>query len=40
MLSTELGDYITRVGQKYVDKRNDGELFREWVLRADEEDLL
>ena len=39
VLSSELTDYVTRVVQNYVDKRNDGELFREWLLRAEEADL-
>ncbi|MDN8595193.1 MULTISPECIES: nitrite/sulfite reductase [unclassified Corynebacterium] len=39
VLSSELGDYVSRVVANYVDKRNDGEIFRDWVLRADEEDL-
>ncbi|AWB84741.1 nitrite/sulfite reductase [Corynebacterium liangguodongii] len=39
VLSTELTDYVTRVVQNYVDKRADGEIFRDWLRRADEEDL-
>lgn len=39
VLSTELTDYVTRVVQNYVDKREKGEVFREWLVRADEEDL-
>lgn len=39
VLSSELGEYVSRVVANYVDKRNDGEIFRDWVLRADEEDL-
>ena len=39
VLSSELGEYVGRVVANYVDKRNDGEIFRDWVLRADEEDL-
>ena len=39
VLSSELNDYVIRVVTNYVNKRNDGELFREWVRRADEEDL-
>jgi len=39
VLSTELGDYVTRVAGNFVEKRNDGELFRDWVARADEDDL-
>lgn len=39
VLSTELTDYVTRVVQHYVDQREDGETFRTWVARADEEAL-
>lgn len=39
VLSSELGEYVSRVVANYVDKRGDGEIFRDWVLRADEEDL-
>ena len=39
VLSSELGEYVSRVVANYVDKRNEGEIFRDWVLRADEEDL-
>lgn len=39
VLSTELTDYVTRVVQHYVDQREDGEAFRTWVARADEEAL-
>ena len=39
VLSAELTDYVTRVVQHYVDKREDGETFRQWVARADEDDL-
>lgn len=39
VLSTELTDYVTRVVQHYVDKREDDETFRQWVARADEDDL-
>ena len=39
VLSTDLTDYVTRVVQHYVDKREDGETFRQWVARADEDDL-
>ena len=37
VLSTELTDYVTRVVQHYVDKHEDGETFRQWVARADED---
>lgn len=39
VLSTELTEYVTRVVQHYVDNREDGETFRQWVVRADEDDL-
>ena len=39
VLSTELTDYVTRVVQHYVDHREEGEIFRQWVVRADEADL-
>ncbi|AWB82740.1 sulfite reductase [Corynebacterium yudongzhengii] len=39
VLSSELTDYVVRVVGNYRDKRNEGEIFRDWVLRADEEDL-
>ena len=35
--STELTDYVTRVVQNYVDNRDKGEPFRDYLLRADEE---
>lgn len=37
--SKELGDYVVRVVGKYKEQRAEGEHFREWVLRAAEEDL-
>lgn len=39
VLSTELTDYVMRVVQHYVDHREEGETFRQWVVRADEADL-
>jgi len=35
----ELPDYIERVATKFDEQRTEGELFAEWVHRADEEDL-
>jgi len=35
----ELPDYIERVATKFDEQRTDGELFAQWVQRADEEDL-
>ena len=37
--SAELGDYIDRVTRTVLDKRDDGERFANWALRADEADL-
>ena len=37
--STEVGDYVVRLVTKYKEQRTEGEQFREWVLRAAEEDL-
>jgi sulfite reductase (ferredoxin) len=34
--SAELDDYIVRVVENYKDQRDEGEQFRDWVLRADE----
>nr|WP_081803944.1 nitrite/sulfite reductase [Corynebacterium glyciniphilum] len=34
--SAELDDYIVRVVEHYKDQRDEGEQFRDWVLRADE----
>ena len=39
VLSSELTEYVTRVVQHYVDHREEGETFRQWVVRADEADL-
>lgn len=37
--SAELGDYVYRLVTRYKQQRNEGEQFREWVLRAEEADL-
>lgn len=37
--STELTDYVVRVVGNYKDKRAEGEVFRDWLLRAEEDDL-
>ncbi|MCU1663707.1 MAG: hypothetical protein QOI36_6193 [Pseudonocardiales bacterium] len=37
--SAELGDYVDRVVRRYVDQREDGERFAQWVTRAPEDDL-
>ncbi|MEU4162767.1 nitrite/sulfite reductase [Actinoplanes sp. NPDC026670] len=35
----ELPEYVERVAQNYLDDRDGGETFANWVLRADEESL-
>lgn len=35
----ELPDYIERVATRFDEQREEGELFAQWALRADEEDL-
>jgi sulfite reductase (ferredoxin) len=37
--SAELGDYVDRVVRRFMEQREDGERFAQWVLRAAEEDL-
>ncbi|MDT7709965.1 MAG: hypothetical protein QOG20_5572 [Pseudonocardiales bacterium] len=37
--SAELGDYVDRVVGRFMEQREDGERFAQWVLRAAEEDL-
>jgi sulfite reductase (ferredoxin) len=37
--SSELPDYIERVVRHFDEQREEGELFAQWVQRADEEDL-
>ena len=37
--SAELGDYVERVVRKFVEQREDGERFAQWVARAEEADL-
>ena len=37
--SAGLADYVERLVTKYKADRNKGEQFREWVLRAPDEDL-
>ena len=39
VIADELGDYVVRLVEKYREQRTEGEQFREWVLRAEEEDL-
>ena len=39
VLSSELTEYVTRVVQNFVDKREGSETFRDWVAHAEEEDL-
>ncbi|MGH3613231.1 MAG: nitrite/sulfite reductase [Pseudonocardia sp.] len=37
--SAELGDYVDRIVRRFVDQREPGERFAQWVLRAEEADL-
>ncbi|AEI08630.1 sulfite reductase [Corynebacterium resistens DSM 45100] len=37
VFSTDLGDYVVRIVENYKSDRNQGEQFRDWVFRADEE---
>ncbi|MDO4908849.1 MAG: nitrite/sulfite reductase [Corynebacterium sp.] len=37
--SAELDDYVVRLLTKYKEQRHEGEQFRDWVIRAAEEDL-
>jgi sulfite reductase (ferredoxin) len=37
--SAELGDYVDRVVRRFLDQREDGERFAQWVVRAAEDDL-
>ena len=37
VFSTDLGDYVVRIVENFKSDRKDGEQFREWVFRADEE---
>ncbi|AZA08368.1 nitrite/sulfite reductase [Corynebacterium pseudopelargi] len=39
VIASELGDYVVRVVEKFKQQREEGEQFRDWVLRASEEDL-
>lgn len=39
VLADEVSDYVTRVVSNFQAERNQGELFREWVQRAPEEQL-
>lgn len=37
--ATEVTEYVTRVVTNFKDQRQPGEQFRDWILRADDEDL-
>ena len=37
--SAELGDYVERLVRRYLDQREQGERFAQWVARAEEDDL-
>lgn len=39
VLAKDAGDYVTRVISNFQGERHEGELFREWVQRAPEEQL-
>lgn len=39
VLSDDLGDYIERVVRNFIDQRDEGERFAQWVARATDEDL-
>ncbi len=36
MLSADLGPYVERVVRNFVEHREDGERFAQWVVRAEE----
>lgn len=37
--SAEVGDYVERLVRRYLDQRDTGERFAQWVARAEEDDL-
>jgi sulfite reductase (ferredoxin) len=37
--ATELGDYVTRVVERFAEQRDDGERLADWMVRASEGDL-
>ncbi|MEX3515767.1 MULTISPECIES: nitrite/sulfite reductase [unclassified Corynebacterium] len=39
VLADDVTDYVIRVVTKFKEQRTEGEQFRQWVLRADDEDL-
>lgn len=39
VLASEVGDYVTRLVTRFEEQRHEGEIFRHWVQRAEEEDL-
>ncbi|GAA4859673.1 nitrite/sulfite reductase [Saccharopolyspora rosea] len=39
VISAELGDYVERLVRRYLDQREAGERFAQWVARAEEDDL-
>lgn len=39
VVADEVPDYVIRLVNKYKEQREEGEQFRHWVLRAEEEDL-
>jgi sulfite reductase (ferredoxin) len=39
VISTEVGPYVERLVRNYLDQREEGERFAQWVARAEEDDL-
>ncbi|MBQ0926128.1 nitrite/sulfite reductase [Saccharopolyspora endophytica] len=39
VISTEVGPYVERLVRNYLDQRDEGERFAQWVARAEEDDL-
>ncbi len=39
VISSEVGPYVERLVRNYLDQREEGERFAQWVARAEEDDL-
>jgi sulfite reductase (ferredoxin) len=39
VISSEVGPYVERLVRNYLDQRDEGERFAQWVARAEEDDL-
>lgn len=39
VMATDVGDYVTRLITRFEEQRHEGEIFRQWVQRAEEADL-